>query len=158
MNDFLTSLSQSWLGSAYSTAWGFPTLETLHFIGLCILVGGVLILDARILGFTRNMPAKAAMSFLSVALLGFVIVTGSGIGMFSTDPFRYTANPMFLAKIALILLAGINAIWYWLGPHSHVLSLPDGEVAPSNARVIAWASLLLWTGVIVLGRLIPYVE
>lgn len=158
MNDFLTSLSQSWLGSAYSTSWGFPTLETLHFIGLCILFGGVLMLDARILGLTRQMPAKAAMAFASIAVVGFVIVAGSGVGLFSTDPLRYTANPVFLTKIALILLAGINALWYWLGPHSRVISLAEGEVAPANAKLIAWASLLLWTVVIVMGRLIPYVE
>ncbi|MCC6203295.1 MAG: hypothetical protein IT494_09855 [Gammaproteobacteria bacterium] len=158
MNDFLTSLSQSWLGSAYAVAWGFPLLETLHFIGLCILFGGLLIIDARILGFARQLPMKPAMSFTSMAVAGFAIAATSGIFMFCSDPLRYVANPVFLAKITLILLAGLNALWFWFGAHGRLASLADGETAASNAKTIAWASLALWTGVIVLGRLIPYVE
>jgi hypothetical protein len=55
-------------------------------------------------------------------------------------------------------LAGINALWFWVGEHSRLVSLPDGVAAQGNARLIAWLSLLFWIAVIVLGRFIPYVE
>lgn len=158
MNEFLTSISSSWLGGAYKAAWVFPTLETLHFMGLCILFGAIVILDARILGFARQIPMKPAMSFVPIALVGFAIAAVSGIGMYFSDPLRYTANQVFLWKIAFIVLAGINALWFWVGEHSRLVSLPDGEAAQGNARLIAWLSIFFWITVIVLGRFIPYVE
>jgi hypothetical protein len=78
--------------------------------------------------------------------------------MFCADPFRYYVNLAFRWKIFLIFLAGLNALWFWFGEHSKLLSLPDGEVAKGNAKLIAMASLLIWATVLVLGRMIPYVE
>jgi hypothetical protein len=81
-----------------------------------------------------------------------------GLFFFAGDPFRYFYNIAFQWKMALIVLAGINALWFWFGEHAKLSKLADGEQADFPAKVIATLSLAIWMGVIVLGRLIPYLE
>jgi hypothetical protein len=58
--------------------------------------------------------------------------------------------------MSLIVLGGLNAIWFWLSKHGKLSSLPDGEQADGTAKLIAALSLFIWAGVIVMGRLIPF--
>ena len=39
---------------AYS-AWGWPIAEIVHFVGLCLLLGTVGVVDLRMLGFLRGL-------------------------------------------------------------------------------------------------------
>ncbi len=158
MTDILTWIEASWYGEIVrDISWIFPALETLHFMGLCIMMGALLIFDLRLIGYVKFIPTRAAMAFVPIIIIGFVINLISGIGFFCADPFGYYPNLSFRWKMFLILLAGLNALWYRFGDqHQKVLALPEGAEAETNAKIIAWASLLFWTGVIVLGRMIPF--
>lgn len=158
MTDILTWIEACWIGEMVrGIAWMFPALETLHFMGLCILMGGLLVVDLRLIGYVKFIPTRAAMAFVPIIIIGFVINLISGIGFFCADPFGYYPNLYFRWKMFLILLAGLNALWYWLGgQHQKVLALAEGADTESSAKIIAWASLVFWTSVIVLGRLIPF--
>lgn len=138
--------------------WMFPTMETLHFIGLTIMFGSLLVIDFRVMGLIKFVNMKAAMAFIPVAIFGFSINLITGILFLHADPFRYFPNLAFQWKMALILIAGFNALWFWFGEHKELLQLADGEDAPFRAKVIALVSVAIWVLVIIAGRMIPYVE
>jgi hypothetical protein len=136
--------------------WMFPLMETIHFIGLVLLFGALLVVDGRVLGLCRFMNMKAAMAFIPVAIVAFALNLISGIFFVASQPLVYFENVVFQWKMALIVVAGINALWFWFGEHKELCQLADGEDAPFRAKVIALASIVIWVLVIIGGRMIPY--
>ena len=140
----------------YTLPWTWPVLETLHFFGLCMLLGGLLVIDLRLLGVNRVIPAISVHDLLPFVIAGFVINLITGIGFFVGDPHRYAINIGFQLKMVLIVLAGLNALYYQfkLAPE---LDGWAGSETPVNAKVVGATSLVLWFGVLAYGRLIPYI-
>jgi len=138
--------------------WLFAAGETFHFIGLCLLVGAMLVIDLRLLGFIRRIPIRAALAFLPFAIIGFLINLATGIEFFVSDPLMYWPNPAFKLKMFLILLAGLNALIFTVMEHRRVLVLGDEENTGTFTKVTAGLSLSLWLAVILLGRLLPAFE
>jgi hypothetical protein len=154
----LTWIENTWLGElTRGVPWMFAALETIHFIGLCILFGAVCVFDLRLLGWARAIPLGQAMKFIRLAIVGLLLNLVSGIALFSADPFNYWPNPTFQLKLFLIVAAGLNALWFELTERRKLEALPTGAAVDTQGKVIAAASLALWTAVILLGRLLPYV-
>ena len=154
MDDLLLSIETSALGQVMrDSVWLFPMAEILHFMGLSLLIGSLLVVDFRLLGFARNFPVAAVYRFLPVALAGFGINLVTGAMFFFSDPFRYYPNIAFRLKMLFILLAGLNALYFALTVHRHTTEDPGAAV-----RTVSALSFLFWIGVIILGRFIPYVE
>ena len=160
MNDeVLHWIESTWLGeTTRDVVWMFPTFEILHFMGLCVLIGAVLVMDLRVLGLLRTIPMRQALSFTPIALGAFAVNLMSGIGFFCSDPFRHSVNIAFKWKMALVLVAGVNALWFWLTRHRKLAEMANGGDADLTSKVIAALSLIIWFAVIVLGRFMPYVE
>ena len=138
--------------------WLFAMGETFHFIGLCLLVGGLLVVDLRLLGFIRRVPMRAALAFLPFTIVGFLINLATGIEFFVTDPFMYWPNPAFRLKMFLIVLAGLNALVFTVMQHRHMLVLGDDKNMSAYVKLTAGLSLGLWLSVLLLGRLLPAFE
>jgi hypothetical protein len=138
--------------------WIFATGEVFHFIGLCLLVGGILIVDLRLLGFLRQIPVRAALAFLPFVIIGFLINLATGVLFFVNDPYMYWPNPAFKLKMIVILLAGLNALVFTVMAQREVIGLGPDEDAGKLAKVTAGLSLALWLIVILLGRLLPAFE
>jgi hypothetical protein len=159
VNDIL-----SWMGESpiahfvLDNPWVFPSLETLHFVGLILIAGPLFVVDLRFMGIASAIPLRAVVPLLPISLLGFAINLTTGILFFFSDPFTYYPNLAFRLKMLAVLLAGCNALWFKLA--LDLRSLPDipGQNARTSIRWVAGLSLLLWTSVIVLGRMIPYFE
>jgi hypothetical protein len=151
-------MSGTWLNNlVVGYAWTWPTLETLHFIGMCLLFGPIIIMDLRLLGFDRvTIPAMSVHALVPMTLLGFAINLITGILFLFGDPYRYAINISFQLKMLFVLLAGINAIYFWLKV-TPVLerSGPNDEV-PMGIKLVGLTSLASWTLVLCFGRLIPY--
>jgi hypothetical protein len=147
------------LGAAVrQSRWLFGAGETLHFFGLCLMVGGLLIVDLRLLGYIRRIPMRAALAFLPFVIAGFLINLAAGIEFFVTDPLMYWPNPAFKLKMFLVLLGGLNALVFTVMEHRHVLVMGDDEDTSTFTKVTAGLSLGLWLCVILLGRLLPTFE
>ncbi|HSV24214.1 MAG TPA: hypothetical protein VLJ17_14450 [Xanthobacteraceae bacterium] len=147
------------LGAAVrESRWLFAMGETFHFIGLCLMVGGLLIVDLRLLGFIRSVPVRAALAFLPLVIVGFLINLASGIEFFVTDPFMYWPSPAFRLKLTLILVAGLNALLFHVMEHRRMLILADGKNTSAYVKLTAGLSLSLWLCVLLLGRLLPAFE
>ena len=158
-DSLLTWFELSWVGvTIRGYAWAFPSFEIIHFMGLCILFGSLLVIDLRLLGVARFIPMGPAMSYVPISIGGFVLCLITGIGFFCADPFRYWPNIAFRVKMILIILAGINALYFQFVEHNKVRGLAEGTDTENSTKFIAVASLVLWAGVIIGGRMIPYLE
>jgi hypothetical protein len=135
----------------------FPACETLHFIGLSLLIGSLVIIDLRALGFFKQMPLIELHRLVPVALLGFAINAITGFLFVCFDPATYFGNIAFLVKMALIPIAGINALVFEFAVFRPLKSGVVGVERGAVIKVTSALSLLLWAGVLIGGRLIPFV-
>jgi hypothetical protein len=137
-------------------AWVFPSLEILHFLGLILLIGSLYVIDLRFIGVAPRIPYKAVLPFIPISILGFGINLVTGTMFLFTDPDHYYTNLAFRLKMAAVVLAGLNALWFKIAA-DEVLTADDSAAVPRPmVKWIAGLSMLLWTSVIVFGRLIPY--
>jgi hypothetical protein len=135
----------------------FPASEALHFIGLSLMFGSLLLVDVRAMGFFKGLPLIQLHRLVPIAILGFAINLVTGILFVAYDPPTYFDNSAFLLKMVLIALAGINAVAFEFLVFRPLLSGTRGVEDGLVIKLTGALSLLLWTGVLVLGRLIPFV-
>lgn len=140
-----------------STYWLWPLLEIIHFIGLSLLLGSMLVVDLRLAGFLRQIDLRSIRRLLPWAAVGFLMNLASGVLFFFGDPARYSINIGFQIKMILVLVAGLNVLVFALKIKPLIADWdPHGDTTVL-AKAVAWVSLAVWTGVLLLGRLIPYV-
>jgi hypothetical protein len=137
-------------------AWSWPTLESLHFLALCTLMGSLLVMDLRLIGFQRVIPLSAVHSLMPLAIVSFAINVITGFGFLFGDPNTYFQNYAFWVKMALIVLAGVNFLVYFTSVEPKILKLGPNEPTPGSAKVVGVLSLVFWFGVLSYGRLLPY--
>jgi len=134
--------------------WMWPTCETLHFVGLCLLFGVALVVDVRMLGLLRSVPYAALHKLLPWGILGFGLNLVTGMLFFVGDPAQYTQNIAFQWKLALILLAGINVLYFTV--FDAPWALKPGDDAPFAAKFAAGSAIVLVVGVMYFGRMLPF--
>jgi uncharacterized membrane protein len=143
------------LGAAVTGAtWIWPTCETLHFIGLCLLFGITALVDLRVLSFIKGVSFPALHRLLPWGVLGFGVNLFSGMLFFVADPGQYTHSAPFQWKIALVLLAGLNLVYFTL--FDAPWRLDPGDDAPPVAKFAAACALILVVGVMFCGRMLPF--
>jgi hypothetical protein len=158
----LDSISQ-WLETTQFSAyvnghtWVWPLCETLHFIGLALLIGIVALIDLRMLGLGKSVPFAPLHSLLPWALVGFAINLITGVVFFVGIPSQYVHNVAFWVKMLFIMLTGINVLIFYFTAFGEAEQLGPGDDAPLKAKVIAVCSLVLWIGVMYWGRMLPFI-
>ncbi|MFT5500384.1 MAG: hypothetical protein ACI88G_000513 [Woeseiaceae bacterium] len=140
-----------------SSQWLWPSLEIVHFIGLSLLLGSMLVVDLRLAGLLRQIDIRSIHSMLPWASLGFLLNLVSGTLFLLGDPARYAVNIGFQLKMILVLIAGLNAIWFIWKLNPQIVDWEPHADTPSAAKAVAIVSLGAWFGVLLLGRLIPYI-
>ncbi|HEX5419033.1 MAG TPA: hypothetical protein VFY39_03470, partial [Gammaproteobacteria bacterium] len=93
---------------------------------------------------------------LPMAFTGFGLNLLTGIIFCFGDPHRYAVNISFQTKMVLLVLAGLNALLYSIKIAPMMARIPAHAAPPIPARAVGFASIFLWTGVLIFGRLIPY--
>lgn len=150
-NSVLSSVIRHWL-------WLYPMISITHILGLAIVFGSVALFDFRLLGFCRQLlVTDIARYLLPWSFLSFAVVVISGFLMFAVDATQIAANPAFHLKLLLLSAAGLNAAFFHRVAFKSVKFWNRGVKTPAVVRAIALISLVLWTGVIICGRLIAYV-
>jgi len=152
------AIEASALGEAMrKSLWLFPTVETVHIVGLALLVGSIAVLDLRLLGFSREISVrKLAAHVLPWTLASFVLIVPTGLAMFVAHVGDYISNTTFVLKICLIFAAGVNAAVFHAGVFRSAPAWDIGVMPPAAARASAALSLLLWVSVIACGRFLAY--
>ena len=157
MNE-LTALGEAIQSSQFG-AWAgsdaYPIANLVHILGLVMLVGGIGILDLRLVGLFRRIPAAALASALTpIAVTGLVLMIPSGATMFAADAEALVNSSTLRTKLVLIALALANAIAFrflWQGRIEQW-----DESPPVWGRAMAATSIFLWLSVAGLGRWIAY--
>jgi hypothetical protein len=135
-------------------AWMWPTCETLHFVGLSLLLGVVLAVDLRMLGFMKSVSFATLHRLLPWGILGFGINVLTGMLFFVGAPEQYTTNTSFQWKIVLILLAAANGLYFTVLDETWLLG--PGDEAPLTAKVMAASAMFLWVAVMFCGSMLPF--
>ena len=133
------------------STYAFPLVNALHIIGIALLFGSIVALDLRLLGWRRDAgPAEAFTRLLvPVAIGGLLLAIPAGLLMFATDARAYAASPLFQAKMVIVAIAIANALLLRAAPRR-------GPMPQLRESFAAAASILLWVGAIVLGRMVGY--
>ncbi|HEX6997946.1 MAG TPA: DUF6644 family protein [Gammaproteobacteria bacterium] len=152
--DWMTSTPISAFVVGYP--WTWPTLESLHFIALCFLIGALLIMDLRLIGFQRLIPLRAVHSLMPVAIIAFAVNLVTGVLFVFGDPRLYAINPAFQLKMLFVLLAGLNFLLYYTKVEPKLATLGPHDATPVLAKAVGAASLICWFAVLSYGRLLPY--
>lgn len=157
-NSWLDWLDASPVGSAMrGDLWLYPLVEVVHIIGFAVLVGSVVMFDLRVLGLSREIAVTAlARHLLRFAVAALLLIVPAGLMMFSAHPHDFASNSVFLLKLSLIAIAGINAALFHMGVYRSVSSWNTGVKAPAVAQIQAVVSIGLWLCVVLCGRLLAY--
>jgi len=154
---FLEWLQTTALGKMVAeTLWGYPLFETLHTLGMAMLVGALGLINLRVLGYKAELPILGTRDLLPLAWLGFTINLISGLALFTSDAVYFWSSYTFRIKILLIALGGINA--FVLGRAAfREAHAGGGEFVPTaGIKWVAGSALVFWMAAIIAGRLIAY--
>ena len=143
-----------WMNES-SSLWAFPTFLFLHTLGMSIVAGGSAAIDFALLGLWPRDSLKSLRNIFPVLMVGFAVNAFTGVSIFMKDAATYGINLDLYIKL-LFVLAGMVLLVVIRRTVFDNLEI-DRVAVPASARVLAWASLVCWTGAIVAGRLIAYV-
>ena len=138
--------------------WLYPIVEIVHIMGFVVLVGSIVVLDLRLLGLSRSLSARnLTRHVLPWSLAALTLIVPTGLLMFMAHASDFIDNRAFQLKLALILLAGINAATFHVGAYRRYSQWDTGVSPPAGVKAHAAASLMIWGGVLACGRLLAYV-
>jgi len=154
------NIQNSSLGAGIAgSEWWFPTIETVHVIALVTVIGVIAVMDLRLLGLTSKAKSVVAMERDTVPLVwgAFAIALVSGLLMFVSKAATYMANPYFLWKMGLMVIAGINmAIFHRVVSQGVEEWGQPGHAIPAAAKISGLLSLALWMLIPLLGRIVGF--
>ena len=135
--------------------WVWPICEILHFVGLCLLFGIVLLVNLRMLGVIQGVALVDVTRLLPWAMAGLGINIVTGMLFFLAVPDQYTQNTAFAWKMGAILIGGLTLLYQTMAGDGSAANA--NAPAPIAAKIVAAGSIGLWIGVIFLGRFLPYI-
>ena len=158
MTEFLSAVENlplsAWLRESNSI-WAYPTMLTLHTVGLALLVGASAALNLRVLGWGQALALADLRPLFRWMWVGFWVNALSGVVLLMADASTKAAAPMFLIKLGLVAI-GVAAMAAQkretFAPSAH-LRQGGGQ---ARARSLALVSLTVWFTAIFAGRLMAY--
>ena len=139
-----------------NTRWVWPIVESLHFLGLCLLIGAVGVFDFRMLGVGKSIPLATLHRFIPLGVAGYCLNVATGTLFFLAAPDQYLYNPSFQMKMLFMAIAGSNMVIFYTTTAKTVKNTPANQTVIYRAQVIGLVSLIAWTGVITCGRLLTF--
>ncbi|HET7795752.1 MAG TPA: hypothetical protein VFL64_20365 [Rhizobacter sp.] len=129
--------------------WAYPLLEVLHILGIALLLGSLALFELRVWGLGLELPVRPlARLALRVTVCGFALAAATGSLMLAGQWDELQGNRALLAKMSLLLVAGVNALLFHLRGGL--------DKVDRTARLQTALSLGLWVLVVACGRFIAY--
>jgi hypothetical protein len=148
-----TSLSQAM--SMSPILW--PVCETLHFIGLALLIGGAGLIDLRLMGFFKSVPVSGIMQVRTWAALGLLINVVTGALFFIGAPQQYIHNSAWYYKLLFLFVAMVNLVVFEMTQKKRMLTVGAGEDTPTSFKIAGAVSMGSWFLVLYFGRMLPFI-
>ena len=149
---------QPWTTALRESAWGYPAVETSHVVSIAMFAGFVVMMDLRLVGlaFPETPFSYVQERLFPWQMVGMALSSVTGLALLVIDPMRFYDNIFFWIKVVMLGIAGVNAMAFHLTTYRSVASWDRDARTPFPARIAGAASLALWAGIIVSGRLIAY--
>jgi len=140
------------------TSW-FPFLESIHVIAAAMVLGSILMVDLRLLGFaaTRYPITTLSKELVPWSWGAFAVATITGVGMFITRAASHVVNPAFQWKIVLLVLAGVNMAYFHFRVYKQINQWDTLVTTPMQLKFFGGMSLFLWSGVMLAGRWVGHI-
>jgi hypothetical protein len=135
------------------TPWTWVTSETLHFIGLTLLLSVLTLVALRMLGFV-SLPPGVLMRLLPWGMVGYAINAMTGMLFFAAAPQQYYDNPAFYWKLIFLMLGGANVLYFTFDTGWKV---ETGRATPQLTKLLAVSALFIWVGVMYWGSMLPFI-
>jgi hypothetical protein len=148
-----SAFTEWFLGSP--SIWAYPTVLTLHTVGMAILVGASFVINLRVLQVSDTIPLHRLQPLYRFIWIGFVINLLSGLVLFVTEAADRVVDPVFYVKMASIAAALLLGVMLKRRAIDRTDAPPPATV---QSRSLAAAALSLWTIAIVAGRLMAYLK
>lgn len=153
MEALIASLeAMGWVLALRTSRWGYAAVSALHVLGLAMLVGAILPLDLRLLGFRRFVSHEVLARVLApVAAIGLAIAIVSGVALFAVRATEYAALGVVQVKLALVAAGTVSALF------AHVRHGPTlAGASPWHLALHGAISLSCWLAALFCGRLIAF--
>ena len=136
----------------------YPMIESVHVLSTCLFLGLVMMMDLRLVSATLRMAAvpEVQQRLFPWQMVGFGLMAVSGGLLVFTEPLRFYSNVFFQVKMALLALAGLNMTMFHTGIYRRVAEWDRHEIPPAQARTAGALSIVLFSGIVVCGRMIAY--
>jgi hypothetical protein len=130
----------------------FPIIESIHLFALTVLLGTILVLNLRLLGWGLRGQSvlSVARSLRPLTFWGLLTMIASGSLLFVSEALKCYENPPFLFKMAMLFLA---IVFQWTVARATVHAEGAGRIRSAATAVV---SLALWFGVGMAGRAIGF--
>ena len=149
--DFLTAIRES--------ALVYPVLLSTHLACIALFGGMILFTDLRLLGAFKFLSITDVVTSLRPwKRLGGVIMITMGLLLGTSEAEKYAPNPFFWTKMTLLALIGVHALIFRPTVYNKTEELDRSPVIPARAKAAGAISLVLWSGMFIMGRLIAYYE
>jgi hypothetical protein len=136
----------------------FPLIESIHVLSICLVVGSIFVVDLRLLGLAsiRRPVGRVINGVLPLTWSAFAMAVASGGLLFISNATKYLANGFFVAKLFLILAAGLNMLIFHFISAKDLPKWENDTATPLRARLAGGLSILLWVAVVACGRWIGF--
>jgi hypothetical protein len=138
--------------------YGFQILVAIHLLGLGLSVGMVIWFDLRLLGrvLTATPVSLVYRRLAPWMMSGFAVMFGSGAIIFVGFATAAYSNPYFRVKLAMMALAGVNALLFHRFTQRRLAGWDQWTQPPAAARVAGVISIASWVVVVLAGRMMSY--
>lgn len=135
-----------------SSPWTWASIEAIHMTGLTLLIGVVLLIDLKLLGFAAKMTYGTLDRLLPWGILGFGVNAITGMIFFISTPSFYVGNMAFNWKLGFLMAAGLNMLWFTVDQSW----TQEDQPPPAYSKALAATGLALWVGVMFWGTMLPF--
>jgi len=152
--------SIGFLAAIRESAMVYPVIMATHLSCIAMFGGMILMTDMRLLGLglKRYTVSEVVNALRTPKRVGFIIMVTMGLLLASSEAVKYYHNPFFWAKLSFLACVGIHAFIFRPTVYNNTAEIDKLPALPSRAKAAAVLSLVIWTGVLTMGRLIGYYE
>jgi hypothetical protein len=138
--------------------WAIPTIQSVHIVGIAMVMGSVLMIDLRILGLTwTDQTLRQTTRRFGPWLTGSLwLLLVTGVLMVVGEPVRELVTFSFWAKMALVAIGALTAVIFQRTLKRDERHWEETLVHRPAIKGLAIGTFVIWVAIIFLGRLIAY--
>jgi hypothetical protein len=163
MHDLLTSLA-NWIASSrlslffQATEGLIATSQSIHILAISVVFGSGLMISLRLLGVgaSGRSVSRLASTLLPWMWWSLLVLLLTGLLQLVAEPVRELGTTAFWLKMGMLVCVLALNVWFGRTVRARAATWDSAVTRPASARLFAVASLLLWVGIVLCGRLIAY--